>query len=56
MDRRLQCLGHLGSMSEERLLKKILFGELMKERAYHGTKMRWRDRMSRDRADNWFEG
>ena len=31
MDRRLQWLGHLGRMSEERLPKKMLFGELRKK-------------------------
>ena len=46
MDRRLQWLGHLGRMGEERL--KMLFGELRKKRPFHGTKRRWRDLASAD--------
>ena len=47
MDRRLQWLGHLGRMNEERLPKKMLFGEL-KKRPFSGTKKRWRDMVSAD--------
>ena len=48
MDRRLQWLGRLGRMDDERLPKKMLFGELRKKRACHGTKKRWRDQPSGD--------
>ena len=48
MDRRLQWLGHLGRMEDDRLPKKVLFGELRKKRACHGPKKRWRDQMSGD--------
>ena len=32
-----------GRMNDERLPKKMLFGELRKRRPCHGTKRRWRD-------------
>ena len=48
IDRRLQWLGHLGHMDDERLPKKMLLGELRKKRVYHGTKKRWRDQLSGD--------
>ena len=38
MDRRLQWLGHLGHMDDERQPKKMLFGELRKKR--------WKDQIS----------
>ena len=40
MDRRLQWLGHLGRMEDERLLKKMLYGELREKRPCHGLKKR----------------
>ena len=43
MDKRLKWLGHLDWMDDERLPKKMLFGELRKRRACHGPKKRWRD-------------
>ena len=43
MDQRLRWLGHLGRMDEERLPKRVLFGELRKKRPCHGTKRRLRD-------------
>ena len=60
MDRRLQWLGHLGRMGDERLPKRMLFGELRKKRACHGTKKRWRDQVSGDLQmlglkENWYE-
>ena len=48
MDRRLQLLGHLGRMEDERLQKQMLFGELKKKQPYHGVKKRWRDQVSKD--------
>ena len=41
MDRRLQWLGHLGRMKNDRMPQQFLFGELQKKRACHGTKKRW---------------
>ena len=60
MDRRLQWLGHVGRMSEERLPKMMLFGELRKKRPCHGTKKRWRDQMSGDlqaicMKEDWYQ-
>ena len=54
MDRRLQWLGHLGCMIEERLPKKMMFGDLKKKRACHGTKGVERPDV-RTPAGNWFE-
>lgn len=48
MDKRLQWLGHVGRMNEERLPKIMLFGEMRKKRPCHGTKKRWRDMTSGD--------
>ena len=41
-------LGHLGRMEEERLPKKLLFGELVKKRLCHETKKRWQDGVKLD--------
>lgn len=45
MDRRLQWLGHLGRMEDERLPEEMLFGELRKKRPCHGLKKGWRDQI-----------
>ena len=60
MDRRLQWLGHLGRMEEDRLPKRVLFGELRKKRACHGPKKRWRNQMSGDlqavkMKEDWYQ-
>ena len=38
MEQRLKWLGHVGRMNEERLPKKLMFGELRKTRPCHGTR------------------
>ena len=43
MEQQLRWLGHVGHMDEERLPKRVLFGELRKKRPRHGAKKRWRD-------------
>jgi len=43
MERRLGWLGHLGRMSDDRLPKQLLFGELQKTQPFHGTEKHWRD-------------
>ena len=43
VDQQLRWLGHVGCMDEERLPKKMLFGDLRKTRPCKGTKKRWRD-------------
>jgi len=48
MDGRLQWLGHVGLMDDERLPKRILFGESRKKSVSHGPKRRLRDQMSDD--------
>ena len=60
LERRLRWLGHLGRMEDERLPKRVLFGELRKRRPCHGTKKRWRDAVSSDLQaigvkDRWYE-
>ena len=40
---RLRWLGHLGRMNDDGLPEKLLFGELLKKRPFHGAKKRWRD-------------
>ena len=46
MSRRLRWLSHVGRMSDERLPKIVLFGELKNKRPAHGPKKRWRDLVS----------
>ena len=52
--RRLRWLGHVGRMTDDRLLKQILFGELLSTRPFHGLKLRWRDVVQRDLQNIWF--
>lgn len=58
--KRLEWLGHVARMSEDRLPKKMLFGWLPHSRPAHGPRLRWRDCVQADlrklEADNnWFE-
>ena len=60
MEQRLRWLGHLGRMGNDRLPKKVLFGELRGKRPCHGTKRRWRDVARSDMeaigaGDRWHE-
>ncbi|XP_062523986.1 uncharacterized protein LOC134198586 [Corticium candelabrum] len=48
MEQRLKWLDHVGRMNEERLPKKLMFGELRKTRPCHGTRKRWRYLVSQD--------
>ena len=59
MERRLCWLGHLGRMSDDRLPKQLLFGELQKTRPFHRTKKRWchgvlSDLKAISIEDNWY--
>ena len=40
---RLSWIGHLAWMDDSRMLKQLMFGELVKSRPRHGTKRIWRD-------------
>ena len=46
MLRRMRWLGHMARMADTRLTKQALFGRLAE--AFHGTKLRWRDRVRKD--------
>ena len=48
LEQRLRWLGHVGCMDEERLLNRLMFGELNMKRLCHGTKKRWRDVLKMD--------
>ena len=44
----MRWLGHICRMDVSRQPKKLLFGEPMKSRPFHGTKQRWRDVVNND--------
>ena len=46
--RKLSRLGHVARMSDNRLPKQLLFGELLTVRPSHGPRLRWRDVVLRD--------
>lgn len=60
MEQQLRWVRHMGRTDEERLPKRVQFGELRKKRPCHAVKKRWRD-VARsnvqaiDVGDRWYE-
>ena len=60
MERRMRWLSHLCWMSDTRQPKKLLFGELVNPRPFHGAKQQWRDVATADLRtldvplDSWY--
>ena len=46
--RRLQWLGHVARMDEDRIPKQLLFGWLPQTRPAHGPRLRWKDHVTED--------
>ena len=55
--RRLEWLGHVARMSEDRVPLQLLFGRLLAARPFCGPRRRWRDVVATDTKSipNWFD-
>ena len=55
MERHMKWLGHVCRMNDNQQPKRLLFGELVKARPFHGTKQHWRDVVNANSLNGWYK-